>query len=446
MDNSGVLETLASYVPTHLLRLLLANPVPARTPTDTHFQSATLYAEIGGLDDLLARLIPSGEEGTRRLTQILNAYFNLLVDFVKIEGGDIMSLSGDKALVLWPAEHESSRRASVSALVSAAHRAAQCALSLQKMLHDYDAGDEGQLGLRMAVSAGKVYTASVGGALGRWEFLTSGVTVAQTFGMVREAEWGDILLSPQAYALLRTQCVGQELPDGNFRLENVRFPLPSRTLPPPVLEPEMAAPLRAYIPGAVLNSMTTGQTGWLAELRNLSILSINLPNVFHRTALDTMHTAMRTMQRALYRYAGSVNKLQVGDNGMVLTAALGLPPLSHPDDPQRAVQAAALIVEELQKTSQSLNVGIATGPVFCTSVGSARRREHAMIGETVTRARQLMAAAQQPCDGISSDALTGIRCDAATYQATQEALSFDAIPATGESSPVYVPRRTDSLP
>ncbi len=449
MDNSGVLEALASYVPAHLLRLLLANPVPARSPTDTHFQSAALYADIGGLDALLASLATSGEEGVRRFTQILAAYFNLLVDFVKIEGGDIVSLSGEKVLVLWPAERESSRRASVAALVSATHRAAQCALSLQKILQNYDAGDQGQLALRMAVSAGKVFTASVGGALGRWEFLTSGATVAQTFGMIREAEWGDILLSPQAYALLRAQCVGQELPSGNFRLENVRFPLPSRAMPPLVLDPDMAAPLRAYIPGVVLNSMTTGQGGSLAELRDLSILSINLPGVSHKTALDTLHLAMRTMQRALYRYAGSVNKLQMGDAGMVLTAALGLPPLSHPDDPLRAVQAASLIVEELQETHPALSIGIATGPVFCASVGSARRREYAMIGETATRARQLMAAAQQPpgdvpgvSPGASPDAIAGVLCDAATYQAAQGALTFDAIPAAEGASPVYVPRRT----
>ncbi len=446
MDNSGVLEALASYVPAHLLRMLLANPVPARNPTDTHFQSAVLYADIGGLDALLAGLTPSGEEGCRRFAQILNAYFNLLVDFVKIEGGDIMSLSGDKALVLWPAERESSRRASVAALVSATHRAAQCALSLQKMLQNYDTGDQGRLALRMAVSAGKVFTASVGGALGRWEFLTSGATVAQTFGMIQEAEWGEILLSPQAYALLRAQGVGQELPGGNFRLENVRFPLPSRALPPLILEPEMTAPLRAYIPGVVLNSMTAGQSGGLAELRDLSILSINLPDITYKTALDTMHLAMRTMQRALYRYSGSVNKLQMGDSGMILTAALGLPPLSHQDDPLRAVQAALLIVEELQEKHPTLSVGIATGPVFCAAVGSARRREYAIIGETATRARQLMTAAQSQSspDGLSSDAVARVRCDAPTCQATQDALAFDVVSPAEGAPPAYIPRQAAS--
>jgi hypothetical protein len=279
--------------------------------------------------------------------------------------------------------------------------------------------DDLSLKLRISIGAGKVFKASVGGALGRWEFLGAGEAVVQTYVIAEEAGMGDILLSPQVYALMRTQCVGLELPSGNFRLKNVRFPLPSRSLDAVHLVPEIAAPLRAYIPGAVLNSVTTGQTGWLAETREVTALYVNVPEVTYLTALEEIHSVMRTMQRALYRQTGSVSKLFLGQNGLVLVAALGLPPLTYEDHASRGVLAALLISEELQKLGYSSKVGVATDTAHCCSIGNARRREYVMIGTINALANQLMLN--------SPDSFPAVLCDARSYEAAQESVIFEPL-------------------
>ena len=61
MDMS-ILESLASYVPVQLLRLLIANPVPARKPSDAHFDAAVLFVQFEGFDVLVARLMQHDPE------------------------------------------------------------------------------------------------------------------------------------------------------------------------------------------------------------------------------------------------------------------------------------------------------------------------------------------------------------------------------------------------
>ena len=127
---------------------------------------------------------------------------------------------------------------------------------------------------------------------------------------------------------------------------------------------------------------------------------------------------MQALQTALYRYEGSINKLNVDDKGVTLVAALGLPPLTHEDDAARGVQAALAMQAKLRELGLRCSIGITSGRAFCGEVGNAPRREYTMIGEVVNLAARLMQAA--PDD---------ILCDAATYQAAQARLDFDAAAA-----------------
>ena len=99
------------------------------------------------------------------------------------------------------------------------------------------------------------------------------------------------------------------------------------------------------------------------------------------------------MQETLYEYEGSLNKLGVDDKGATLVAAFGLPPVAHEDDPVRAVRAALGIQANLRRLGVRYAIGIATGRVFCGSVGSNLRREYTMIGGVVNLAARLMQTA-----------------------------------------------------
>jgi class 3 adenylate cyclase len=165
----------------------------------------------------------------------------------------------------------------------------------------------------------------------------------------------------------------------------------------------------------VLNHFKKNPAGWPAEIRPLTVLSVHLPTFGDDAPLDQIQAAMRATQMALYRYAGSVDALTSSDRGVILTAAMGLPPLSHDDDPERGIQAVLKVHEVLAEQDLACAIGVATGEAFCGALGSERRREYMMIGHVVTRAAALRHAAL--------DAPAVILCDTITYEAARHVIA-----------------------
>jgi len=91
------------------------------------------------------------------------------------------------------------------------------------------------------------------------------------------------------------------------------------------------------------------------------------------------------MQEAVYSFEGTIRQFIIDDKGSVLIAAWGLPPLSHEDDPARALRASMLIQKNLKALSVGNSIGVTTGKAFCGAVGSEERREYAMVGDIVVR-------------------------------------------------------------
>ncbi len=424
---SELVETLASYIPTLVVRRLASNPALSATPIIERFQAAVLFADISGFTPLAERLAERGPAGAEELTRILNAYFGELVDLILALGGDVIKFAGDAALALWPATQED--------LVAATRRAAQCGLALQMMLQNFR--QDVHLSMRVGIGAGDVVAASLGGLRGRWEFLIAGQPLIQMGAANRQAQPGEVALSPEAYQLVQAHCAGQPLPNGGLLLKDVPRPLPFRLAEPLPLGPEMLSALRGYVPGAILARLDAGQTDWLAEIRRVTVLFVNLPAV--PTALELGQIIMQEMQTILYRYEGSVRQFIVDDKGATLIAVLGLPPLAHADDAARGALAAMEMSAELRRLGLRGAIGVTSGQVYCSLIGNARRREYAVIGDVVNLSARLMAAASR---GSEKKHLL-ILCDQATYQAARTRVEFEALsPITvkGKAAPIAVYR------
>lgn len=411
-EEMELLESLASYVPLYVVRHLHQHPDVAKTPWEQSFPAAALYVDVAGVSALVESRSAQATSPEVSLSNALNAYFGQLVDFVKVQGGDVIKCSARGALAIWPAERENGSETSLATL---ARRAAQCGLTLRRMLHDYAATDALSLSLSVGVAVGEVRIAGVGGSLGRWEILTIGAPVGNARTLAGGASSGAIRLSARAQELIESQCIGESLPQGGFRLEDVRYPLPPVESPPPPLSLEIEKALRSYIPGAVLNHFKKNPAGWPAEIRPLTVLSIHLPTLAADAPLDQIQAAMRATQMALYRHAGSVDALNSANQGVILTAAMGLPPLSHSDDPERGIQAALKVHEALAEQNLACAIGVATGEAFCGSLGSEPRREYMMIGHVMTRAAALRRAAL--------DMPAVVLCDTITYEAARHIIA-----------------------
>ncbi len=430
MPNSNLTEMLASYVPRLIQRRVVNNPAPIDSPVAEDFQAVVLFADISGFTMLTERLAERGPAGAEVLAELLNDYFGQLIGIINEYGGDVVKFAGDAILAVWPMDDSGGPEASDWDWTA---RVVDCALKIREKLHHYKVEDI-NLRLKVAVSVGEISLAHVGGVFNRWEFLVAGAPLVELGQANDLAQAGDVLLTPSAYDLLKNDCTGSVI-DFPSKGDAQGLRLDQLTRRPSGVQaakrlniPEGGdTALRAYIPGAIINRLTAGHSGWLAELRRVTVLFINLPGVDQDTPLETAQAVARLLQRAVYRYEGSLNKINVDDKGITVVAALGLPPFAHQDDPLRGVQAALMIRRELKELKVRSYIGITTGRIFCGSIGNEDRREYTIMGGVVNLSARLMGVAGHQADLILQEDIP-ILCDRATFEGAREAVDFETLP------------------
>lgn len=415
----NLLPLLTSYVPALIKQRLVTDPTAISTPFSDKFTGAVLFADISGFTRLAETLAEQGPGGAERLTSVLNAYFGQLIDLITANGGDVVKFAGDALLAIWPGPD----------LALATHRAAYCALRAQTQLRDYRTPDDRPLFLRIAIGAGDIDAIHLGGVFGRWEFITTGTPLIQVGVAEHFASPGQVVVFETVWRNIATVATGTQLPTGHWRVDHIAPPPSIEPIPAFDLLPAAENALRAYIPGAIIHRLAAGQTGWLSELRRLTMLFINLVDIDYNLPLHLAQQLMHDLQTALYRYEGSLNKITIDDKGVTLVAAFGLPPFAHEDDSVRGVLAAIDIKHRLSQLGFQTAIGITTGRAFCGVVGNTTRREYTMIGASVNLAARLMAHAYD-----------AIYCDLLTYESAHSRVDFDALP------PVTVKGRTDTVP
>jgi class 3 adenylate cyclase/tetratricopeptide (TPR) repeat protein len=451
MSNPALTELLASYVPRLIQNRVAADPSPIDSPVVEEMQAALLFADISGFTLLTEQLAERGPAGVETLARILNEYFGQLIDIIHEYGGDVVKFAGDAVIAVWPitADDVAAGGTGTALTISRADqwqwtmRAAECAVTVRERLSNYKV-DTASLYLKLAVSTGQISAAHVGGVFNRWEFLLTGNPLIELGIANSLARAGEILITPSAWKLIRNDGAGSpiefELRDAisqGGRLDRLNKPSSIFTTKGKIQIPEGGEnSLRAYIPGAIINRLSAGQSSWIAELRRVSVLFINLPDIDQDTKLENAQNTARLIQRSIYRYEGSINKINVDDKGITIVAALGLPPFSHEDDPARGVQAALMIRRELSALNVRSYIGVTTGRIFCGSVGNDSRREYTIIGNAVNLSARLMGAAGT-MDRLVAKHGVPILCDRTTFDGAKEVVEFEPLP------PQHVKGRAD---
>src|SRR5512135_3780107 len=114
---------------------------------------------------------------------------------------------------------------------------------------------------------------------------------------------------------------------------------------------------------------------------------------------DVVSGAHRCVSQAVYQYEGTIAQL-LGDGVLAFFGA----PLTHEDDPERAIRAALGILISVREYAAELRqrqscenfqmrVGLNTGTVVVGNIGSDLHMEYLAVGDTVNLAARIQTAA-----------------------------------------------------
>ncbi len=405
----SLLEKLAAYVPNPVVQAVYRHPQALTEPTAKHFAAAVLFTDISGFTPLSELLSQAGPTGAEELTQLINRYFTQMIDTVQAYHGQVVKFSGDALTVIFPVEEMPLPDDEMASMQLAVRYAGECALAMQAKMGDFarlnTSRGVASLSMKVGIGAGVILACSIGGALGRWEYLVAGDPLVQVAMSEHKAQPGQIVFSPQAWQEVAEIFSGVTIPsiDADDPPDFVILHEPRQLLPH--IEPipfdwsrfsneerqTIEQTLKCYIPGAI-KARLGEQVEWLAELRRMTIIFLSVGGFEYESsaALDQLQNFLQTVQELVYRFEGSLNKVAVDDKGTICIILFGAPPFSHEDDARRAV-ACALDLQIVAKSQHlDIAVGIAEGPIFAGPVGAPTRREYTVIGDQVNLAARLM--------------------------------------------------------
>ncbi len=424
-------DLLVSYVPRLVARRLAQDPTPIPVPHHESAAGLCLLVDVAGFTALTERLGRLGAVGAEEMAGLLADYFDPLVAACSAHGGEIIEFEGDSMLVVWWADDRG--------LADAALRGLVCGLSLQRIVGQQSTGHHDQLTMKVSAAAGGLHVMHVGGVDGRKRCVVAGAPILELSALAPHATPGRVAITAPLAELVAEHHDGDPAPDGAVWVRAVWAAPTAQPIDPIIVPPEAYAALREYIPARLESRLDVGGERWLAEFRRATSVFVNLLGLAFSddAGAGHLHRVTREIQRVVYHYDGSIEKLIESDKGTVVFAAFGLPPRAHEDDPARGIRAALEIEEAVANLDLRCAIGIATGTIFTGPIGGHERRDVAIVGDAVNLAARLMQAAT---DDILCDVGTAAAFDSIEYD------ELTAIPVKGKADAVRVFRPLGDLP
>jgi adenylate cyclase len=197
-----------------------------------------------------------------------------------------------------------------------------------------------------------------------------------------------------------------------------------------------------HVSPQVVERLLAAGAGGTSEVRHVAIMFVDFRNFTGAARLrtpqqvvDRLDGVFAVLVDILDRHQGIVNKF-LGDGFLALFGA----PIDDPDAARRAVEAAREMLEAMELNNAGndwqlrIGIGIHMGNVVAGNVGSPRRKEYTVIGDTVNFAARLETLNKE----FGSQLLISANVRDALGEACSDAESLGAVPVKGYDQPQTV--------
>ena len=381
------MDSLLAYVPYHIIGDLVHTAEGSPAAQRGLLDAVVLFADISGFTPMSEALGRQGNLGTEELTGLVNSYFETMIDLISSYGGVVGAFGGDSMTVLFPYQ--------LATRAETAYRAVQCALDMQQLMEPYSAISTSagvfSLAIKIGLSAGPLFYTIVGDPASRLHTIIAGERVAAAAEAEHRARIGEVVIH-SSLADLAADLLLNDWRDTFLVISGLREPR-NRSLPlaPYTVTPELSERFRPFIHAATARRIQEGQTTFINEHRNVTVLFVSFdgfdydhdPQVAAR-----LQGYFSQVLEIVQHYDGDVNKIDMGDKGSKYVVLFGAP-VGHEDDPVRAMLCALELRAALDARVQ---IGIASGLIYCGAVGALTRREYTVMGDVANLAARLMQA------------------------------------------------------
>ena len=430
---------LSTFIPSNLVQEKMQRPVPGLVRGEM-LTGSLLFSDVSGFTALSERLSVLGPEGAERLTATMNDYFATMLEILAWSGGILLKFAGDAMLVYFPAQ-ENDQQAQWAVRVGVRMLA-----SMPKFSHIETPLETISLKMKVGIATGQFLSASIGSRQ-RMEYAVLGEAISQTMGAEGAATGPGQLVINQTTAncldesfALQKQVPGYFLVDmenfaepGNYEIKaekrRARGAIPFDASPEAIIAQmqdtlDQIHALRPYIADELVERIVAQaqRLRFDSEFLAPTVLFCNFDGL--ETLLDLwgkqgasrvtnlLSAYFIAISDVINRYGGIISRIDPYSKGTKLLALFGAP-VSHQDDPLRAVRAALMMNTELENLNQRWSqkfarhlpddwqgpliqhrIGITTGETFAGPVGSSTRREYTVMGDDVNLSARLMGVAK----------------------------------------------------
>lgn len=195
-------------------------------------------------------------------------------------------------------------------------------------------------------------------------------------------------------------------------------------------------------PQVVERLLAAAGAGGTSEARHVAVMFVDFRDFTGAARLrspqqvvERLDGAFAVLVEILDRHSGIVNKF-LGDGFLALFGA----PIAEPDAARRAVAAAREMIDAMARNNADnewqlrIGIGIHMGNVVAGNVGSRRRKEYTVIGDTVNFAARLETLNKD----FASQLLISADVREALGETGGDAVSLGAVPIKGYQEPQTV--------
>ena len=360
-------------------------PNSSPPPREAHV-GALMITDVSGFTRLTAKLSrESGQVGAEQIGLVLNGFVSKLVGTVERLGGAILSFEGDSLMAGWKSEPDP------AALASAVWRSCHCALSLQREIGQTIVEDE-MLTLRSGIAAGTTYLVHLLPHSANSRVILTGPGVQEVWRCAELAESGETLVSSNAWTYVAEHAKGRLMASGPVQLLDIGTATATGWRRSHQIGRMVPIWRATYPSSCARDSPRRCRDGLRSCARSQrALLGSPAPNSSITSRNSSRHTA--SLRVKLPGSTADLLRITAFEGGLQGLAVFGLPGNAHKDDPRRAILAALELQADVTRLGLNVSIGAATGDAFCGAIGTDRRAEYTVLGESVNRAARLSSLA-----------------------------------------------------